>query len=83
MFGGTSTSSKQVCEILYDKHWNIDLNTVMKDQFQYLLDYQQKDLFKLLGKFDFFNGTLGTCKTDPVDFELKKKPNQYGFDHIQ
>ena len=33
---------------------------------------QRNELLKLLHKFEeFLNGTLGTCKTDSVDFKLK------------
>ena len=33
---------------------------------------QRNEFLKLLHKFeDIFDGTLGTWKTDPVDFELK------------
>ena len=36
------------------------------------MDMQHNESQKLLQKFeDFFHGTLGTLKTDPVDFELK------------
>ena len=44
----------------------------METQCQHLIMTQSHDLLKLLQKFeDLFDGTLGTWKTDPVDFELK------------
>ena len=34
---------------------------------------RHNELLKLLQKIEeLFNGTLGTCKIDPVDFELKE-----------
>ena len=45
----------------------------MEIQCQHLTTPQRNELLKLLQKLgDFFNGTLGTWKTDPVYFELKK-----------
>ena len=44
----------------------------MKNQYQHLIKTQSNELLKLLQKFKgFFDGTLDTWKTDPVDFELK------------
>ena len=44
----------------------------MENHFQHLTMAQRNELLKLLQNFKyFFNGTLGTWKTDPVDFELK------------
>ena len=43
---------------------------------QYLTMTQCNEMLKLLQKFEeFFDGTLGTWKTDPVDFELKEDKN--------
>ena len=45
----------------------------MKNQFQYLTEMQCNELLKLLQKFkDFFDGKLGTWKTDTVDFKIKE-----------
>ena len=44
----------------------------MENRCQNLTMTQRNELLKLLQKFEeFFDGTLGTSKTDPVDFELK------------
>ena len=38
-----------------------------------MIEVRRNELNKLLQNFeDFFDGTLGTWKTDPVDFELKE-----------
>ena len=45
----------------------------MENQCQYLKTTQHNEFLKLLQKFEYlFDGTLGTYKTDPVDFELKE-----------
>ena len=45
----------------------------MKNQCQNLTITQRNELLKLLQKSkEFFNGTLGTWKKYPVDFELKE-----------
>ena len=45
----------------------------MENQCQHLTMTQRNELLKLLQKFEeLFDGTLGTRKTDPVDFELKE-----------
>ena len=45
----------------------------METQCQHLTMKQRNDLLKLLQTLeDLFDGTLGTWKTDPVDFELKE-----------
>ena len=44
----------------------------METQCKHLTTTQCNESLKLLQKFEkLFNGTLGTWKTDPVDFELK------------
>ena len=44
----------------------------MGTQCQHLTMTQRNDLLKLSQRFEeLFNGTLGTWKTDPVDFKLK------------
>ena len=41
----------------------------MKKQFQHLTEKQYNELLKLLQKFEeFFDGTLGTWKTNQLDF---------------
>ena len=43
---------------------------------QYLTITERNYLLKLLQKFEeFFHGTLGTWKIDPVEFELKYDAN--------
>ena len=45
----------------------------METQYQYLIITQCNGSLKLLHIFEeLLDGTLGTLKTDPVDFELKK-----------
>ena len=45
----------------------------MENKFQRLTMTQRNKLLKLLHKLEeFFDWTLGTWKTDPVDFEFKK-----------
>jgi len=49
---------------------NIVLLTVQ--EYTHLTQEEQTDLLKQLQKFErLFEGTLGTWKTEPVDFELK------------
>ena len=52
----------------------------MKTQCQLLTISQRNELIKLSQDFEeFLNVTLGTWKTDPVDFELKNmKPTCLG-----
>ena len=66
------TATKQLRAISYTKYEREYLHKFMKTQCQHLTMTQRNDLLKLLQKFEpFFNGTIGTWKTDPVDFELK------------
>ena len=66
------TATKLLHVILYAKYGKTDLYKVMENQCQNLKMTQCNELIKLLQKFvELFNGTLGTWKTDPVDFELK------------
>ena len=45
----------------------------METQCQHLTMTQREELIKLMQKFEgLFDGALGTCKKDPVDFELKE-----------
>ena len=45
----------------------------METQCQHSRTTQQNEWLKLLDKFEeLFNGTIGTWKTDPLDFELKE-----------
>ena len=45
----------------------------MENQCQHLTMTQRNELLKLFKKIEeFFDGTLGTCKTYPVDLKLKK-----------
>ena len=67
------TAPKQLRLILDIKYKKADLYMVMKTQRKHLMMTQHNDLLKLLQKFEeLFNGTLGTQKTDTVDFELKE-----------
>ena len=50
----------------------------METQCQHLTMTQQNNLLKLLHKSEeMFDGTLGTCKTDPVEFKLKEYDNPF------
>ena len=70
-----STATKRLRVIFFSEYEKVDLHKVMENQCQHLTMIQLNELRKLLQKFeDLFNGTLGTQKTDPVDFKL---------DHIQ
>ena len=52
----------------------------MKNLCRYLTMTQRNNLLKLLQKLEeFFGGTLGPCKTDPVEFELKEDANPVCF----
>ena len=44
----------------------------MENKCQHLTMAKRNELIKLLQKLkELLNGKLGTCKTDPVNFELK------------
>ena len=44
----------------------------MENQCKHLTEVQRNEFLKSLPKFEeLFDGTLGTWKTGPVDFELK------------
>ena len=48
----------------------------MKTQCQHLMMAKNNELLKLLQIFEeLFDGTLGTWKTDPLDFKLKEDVN--------
>ena len=50
-----------------------DLHKVMETQCQHLTMTQRNELLKLLQIFeDFFDGTLGIWKIDPVYLDLKR-----------
>ena len=49
-----------------------DLHKVIENQCQHLTMTQRNEFIKLLHNFEeLFDGTLGTWKSDPVDFGLK------------
>ena len=63
------TDTKCLHVILDAKYDKADLHKFMETQYQHLTIIQRDKLLKSLHKFEeFFYGTLGTCKTDPVDF---------------
>ena len=67
------TATKQLRLILYAKYKKSDLHKVKENQCQHLTMTQWNELLKLLQTFEgFFDVTLVTWKTDPVDFELKE-----------
>ena len=59
--------------VIFDaEHETEDLNKVIKKQCQNLIEKQRNELLRLLQNFEyFFDGTIGTWKKYPVDFELK------------
>ena len=64
-----TTLLRVLLDSIYEKEY---LNKVMTNQCQHFIETQGNELLKLLEKFEeLFNGTLGTWKTDPVDFEKK------------
>ena len=64
------TAKNKLRVILDDKYEKSDLHKVMENRCQNLTMTQRNELIKLLQKFEeFFDGTLGTWKTDPVEFE--------------
>ena len=70
------TDAKRLLIILYAKYGDVDLHKVMETQCQHLTKTEHNDFLKLLQKYEeFFDGRLGTWKTDPVYFELKQDVN--------
>ena len=66
------TATKRLHVILDAKYEKSYLHKVMENRCQYLTMTQRNELLKLLQKpEEFFDGTLGTWKIDPVDFRLK------------
>ena len=66
------TATKRLRVIFDTKQEKADLHKVMETQCQYLTRTQRNGLLKLLEIFEaFLDGAFGTCKTAPVDFELK------------
>ena len=69
------------CRWSHQKHYPqllevYGLHTGIKTQCQHLKITRHNELLNLLQKFeDLFDGTLGICKTYPVDFELKEDVN--------
>ena len=67
------TATKRLRVIFDSRYKKEDLHKVMENQCQHLTMTQCNELLKLLQKFEeFFDGTLGTWKTDAVDFKLKE-----------
>ena len=70
--------------ILDAKYVKAYLHKVMETQYQISTIIQHNEFLKLLQEFEeFFGGTLGTCKTYPVNFELKSMQSQYARYHTQ
>ena len=58
--------------IIDAKYEKSDLKKVMAEQCQHLSTNEQERLLKLLHKFEYlFDDTLVTCKTTPMDLDLK------------
>ena len=62
-------SSTRIMRLILDtKYEKANLNKFMAEQYQHLSPKEREILLQLLRKFeDFFDGTLGTCKTAPVE----------------
>ena len=66
------TYTKLLRVILDAKYEKADLHKVMETQCQNLTETQRNELLKFFQKLEeFFNGTIVTWETDPVDFKLK------------
>ena len=62
-------STKLFRIILDSKYEYEDLNKLVKSWCKHLTEIKRNKLFKLLQNFEeLLYGTLGACKTDPVDF---------------
>ena len=62
--------------ILDAKYEMANLRKVMENQCKHLTGAQHNELLKLLHRLEeLFDGTLGTWKTNTVDFELKEDVN--------
>ena len=62
--------------ILDAKYEMANLHKVMENQCKHLTGAQRNELLKLLQRLEeLFDGTLGTWKTNTVDFELKEDVN--------
>ena len=67
------TTAKQLHVILYNKYENSYLHKVIKTQCIHLTITQRNKLLRLLQKSEeFFDKTLGTWKTDPVDCQSEE-----------
>ena len=74
--GHVHSYTKRVCVILDARYENAYLHKFMETQFQNLTLTQRTSLLKLSQKFEeLLDGTLGTCKIDLSDFELKEDTN--------
>ena len=63
-------STKRLDKIFDDKYERTYVNTLMKNQLHILLEQQHNELIKCFKKHkELINGTFGTCKIDPVEFE--------------
>ncbi len=68
----TEEATNRMLKILDSTYKKADLKEVIKKAI-HLSEKERKELYNLLVKYeDLFDGTLGTWKTDPVDFELKE-----------
>ena len=66
------TATKWLRLIVDAEYEKVCLHKVMENQCHHLAITQHNELQKLWQNFDnLFNGTLGTWKTDSVDFESK------------
>ena len=71
-----STATKRLNIILYAKYEKENLHKVMETQCQHLTITKRTEFLKSLHIFEeLFYGTLGTWKTDSVDFKLKQYSN--------
>ncbi len=67
-----------VVHILDVKNEQVDLQSVIRDNYKHLALHEQNKLLDLLTEYeDLFDGTLGDWKTEPVSLELKEGAKPY------
>ena len=71
-------TTEQAVNNLDAKYENADLQSVVRTNCSHFSLQDQNKLLELLTEFDeFFDGTLGDWKTDPMSFELKEGAKPY------
>ena len=74
----TKELTYQAVKILDANYEKADLPKIVKDTCSHLKESKKLELLSLLQKYEqMFDGTLGKCKTEPVNFELKEGAQPY------